>query len=73
MSFLHKVLQIDVRETYVPQSLNEKCTAAIATGAASQFIFNILIFLIFISKSLSVVILVSLGQGSYNIRTTVSH
>lgn len=53
MSFLHKVLQIDVRETYVPQSLNEKCTAAIATGAASQFIFNILIFLIFISKSLS--------------------
>ena len=53
MSFLHKVLQIDVRETYVPQSLNEKCTAAIATGAASQFIFNILIFLIFISKSIS--------------------
>ena len=56
MSILHKVLQIDVRETYVPQSLNEKCTAAIATGAASQFIFNILIFLIFISKSLSALI-----------------
>ena len=53
MSILHKVLQIDVREIYVPQSLDEKCTAAIATGAASQFIFNILIFLIFISKSLS--------------------
>ena len=53
MSILHKVLRIDVRETYVPQSLDEKYTAAITTGAASQFIFNILIFLIFISKSLS--------------------
>ena len=49
MSFLHKVLQIDVRKTYVPQSLNEKCTAAIATGAASQFIFDIFIFLVLTS------------------------
>ena len=49
---LHKVLQIDVSATYVPQSLNEKCMV-MATDVASQFIFNILIFLIFISKSLS--------------------
>ena len=49
---MHKVLQMDVGKTYVPPSLDEKCMA-IAAAAASQFIFNILIFLIFISKSLS--------------------
>ena len=49
---MHKVPQMDVGKTYVPPTLDEKCMA-IAAAAASQFIFNILIFLIFISKSLS--------------------
>jgi hypothetical protein len=50
----HKVLEIDGVGTYVPPFFEVNYLMTIATGVASQFIFDSLIFLIFISRSLNV-------------------